>query len=201
MFTIIGRSSGNSGDKTGSTTCMAMYKLPPSGGGGGNQFGDIVRGAFTIFLVLAFFTSPLGAIVFSLFNSFLVLILVLPLIATVGFRVWQSLNTISGACPNCGAPATVLKTSKDGLPNPSLCFNCGAVLQANYDNTAIENVLGRKNIDDLSTGLGGASSFFDVFSSVAATTSSTATSEGKDKRRREGTVIDVDVEDEEIPFQ
>jgi predicted RNA-binding Zn-ribbon protein involved in translation (DUF1610 family) len=198
------------GNIDNANTRLYMYNLPPSGGGGGgkgNEIGEIVKGAISIFLVVAFLASPLGALVFGLFNSFLVLLFVLPLVATVGFQIWQSINTVSGACPNCGAPVTVMKTSKDGESTPSLCFNCGAVLQSNYDNTAIENISGRRTIDDISSEMGGGSSIFDLFSSSTRTTTATTTTtttnplDGKDRKRREGTIIDVDVLDEEQPFQ
>jgi hypothetical protein len=195
--------------ESSSTSCLYMYNLPPSGGGGGgNDVGEVVRGAVTIALIVAFFVSPLGGLILGLFNSFLVLLFVLPLIASVGFQIWQSLNTISGACPNCGAPVTVLKTNNDGLSSPSLCFNCGAVLQANYDNTGIDNISGRTSLDDLSipSPMGGGNSIFDVFTTERATTTTTtktvSNTGGKEKRRRETTIIDVDVEDlDETPFQ
>jgi hypothetical protein len=179
-----------------------MYNLPPSGGGGGNNVGDIVKGAVSIVLVVAFFASPLGGLVLGLFNSFLVLLFLLPIAASVGFQIWQSLNTISGTCPNCGAPATVLKADKDGLPSPSLCFNCGAVLQANYDNSGIDNVSGRTSIDGLSPMGGAGNSIFDVFTSTTTTTTaSAAPTQNRDRKRRETTIIDVDIEDDDRPFQ
>ncbi|KAG7369174.1 hypothetical protein IV203_031917 [Nitzschia inconspicua] len=189
-----------------SSTRLNMYNLP--GGGGGpqnNGVGDIVRGAVTIAFIVAFFASPLGGLVLGLFNSFLVLLFILPVVASVGFRVWQSLNTITQPCPSCGAPATVLKASKDGVPTPTLCFNCGAVLQANIDNTGIDNISGRTSLDGLSTTPMGGNPFFDVFTTERVTTTTatkTTTSDAKEKKRRETTIIDVDVEDDDdIPFQ
>lgn len=187
-----------------SDTCLYMYNLPPSGGGGGgNQIGNIVKGIFSIILVVAFLASPLGAIVFGLFNSFLALLFLLPLVATVGFQIWQSINTISGPCPNCGAPVTIMKTNKEGESTPTLCLNCGAILQANYDNTGIENISGRRTIDDLSSEMGEGISIFDIFSTSTRTAEKTTTNtfDGKDRNRRERTIIDVDVLDEEQPFQ
>jgi hypothetical protein len=186
------------------TTCLNMYNLP-GGGGRGNGVGDIVTGAATIVLIVAFFASPLGGLVLGLLNSFLVLLFVLPLVASVGFRIWQSWNTITGMCPNCGAPATVLKTNQDGIATPSLCFNCGAILQSNIDNTGIDNVSGRISLDDSSSSPMGGNPFFDVFTTERITTTTTATTmnqDGKERKRRETTIIDVDVEDdEEKPFQ
>jgi hypothetical protein len=191
-----------------STTCLNMYNLPGGGGGrgGGNGVGNIVTGAVTIVLVVAFFASPLGGLVLGLFNSFLVLLFVLPLFASVGFRIWQSLNTITGSCPNCGSPVTVLKTNQDGMASPTLCFNCGAILQANIDNTGIDNVSGRISLDDSSSSPMGRNPFFDVITTERITTTTTATTtanqDGKERKRRETTIIDVEVEDDEDkPFQ
>jgi hypothetical protein len=183
-----------------SATRLEMYNLPGGGGGGrDNGVGGIVKGAFTIALIVAFFASPL---VLGLFNSLLVLLFVLPLVASVGFQAWQTFNTVTGTCPNCGAPATVLKASKNEIPTPSLCFNCGAVLQANSDNTGIDNVSGRTNFGDLSTTPMGGNPFFDAFTTerVVTTTTTTEKSGGKERKRRETTIIDVDVEEDE-PFQ
>jgi hypothetical protein len=177
-----------------------MYNLPPSGGGGGGpRVGDVVRGALGIALILAFFASPLGGLVFGLFNSLLVLSFVLPLVVSVGYQVWVSLSTISGTCPNCGVPARVIKADKDGIASPSLCFNCGAILQANDDNTGIENITGRRAIDDISP-MGGGNSLFDVFTRTTTTTTTTSIDESG-KRKKQTTVIDVDVIDDERPFQ
>mmetsp|Transcript_6932 Transcript_6932/g.12665 ORF Transcript_6932/g.12665 Transcript_6932/m.12665 type:complete len:264 (+) Transcript_6932:65-856(+) len=182
---------------------LFMYNLPPSGGGGGgNNIGGIVRGAVAIALIIAFFASPLGGLFLGLVNSFFIFLFIFPLVASVGYQIWQSLNTISGTCPNCGAPATVLKTNNDGFASPSLCLNCGAVLQANRDNTGIDNISGKNAIDDLSSQPMGGNSLFDIFTTTTTTTSSTSTgSDGRSKRRRETTIIDVDVEDDDKPFQ
>lgn len=153
---------------------LSMYNLPPSGGGGGkDDIANIAKGAFSIALIVGFFISPLGGLVLGLLNSFLVLIFVLPLVATVGFQVWQKVNTISGVCPNCDAPATVLKQKRSNsndvdtaIPQQSICFNCGAVLQSNSENTEINNVSGRTNIDDLSSEGAGGTSLFDILSGM-----------------------------------
>jgi hypothetical protein len=215
---------------------LSMYNLPPSPGGGGGKddIANIAKGAFSIALVVGFFISPLGGLVLGLFNSFLVLIFILPLIATVGFQVWQKVNTISSACPNCGSPATVLKQKSSNndvdtaIPQQTICFNCGAVLQANSDNSEINNVSGRTNIDDLSSEGAGGTSLFDILSgaydrsggdsggiggdtttskSTATTVETTSTrassSSGQTTRKssKPMDVIDVDIEDEDKPFQ
>jgi len=204
-----------------STTNLSMYNLPPGdggGGGGGNEIVDIAKGALSILLVVGFFISPLGGIVLGIFNSFLVLLFVLPLVATVGFQAWQKFNTVQGACPNCGVQATVMKRKDDtsvveNVPSPqSLCFSCGAILEANESNTGINNVSGRKTIDDLNAPMGGMSSIFDVFSDSApaeswsSTTAKTTPSASSNTNDNTGgidksAVIDVDVLDEDKPFQ
>jgi len=210
-----------------STTNLSMYNLPPGGGGSGggggkNEITDIAKGAVTILLTIGFFISPLGGFVLGIFNSFLVLLFVLPVLATVGFQLWQKINTVQGECPNCGAPATVMKSKDDGsvvdnAPTaPSLCFNCGAFLQSNEDNTGINNVSGRKSIDDLNAPGGGQPSIFDIFSdgggaqtdpwsTTATTTETPSSTSSKKKEAKKGidksSVIDVDILDEDQPFQ
>jgi hypothetical protein len=209
-----------------STTNLSMYNLPPGGGGSGgggggkNEIADIAKGAVTILLTVGFFISPLGGLVLGIFNSFLVLLFVLPVVATVGFQLWQKINTVQGSCPNCGAPATVMKSKDDtsvidNAPSAQvLCFNCGAILQANADNTGINNVSGRKTIDDLNAPGGGQPSIFEIFSDGAqtepwsTTTTTTETTSSTSSKKKDGkggidksAVIDVDILDEDKPFQ
>ena len=195
-----------------SRTILSMYNLPP-GGGGKNEIADIAKGAFSILLTIAFFVSPLGGLVLGIFNSFLVLLFVLPLIGTVGFQVWQKLNTVQAPCPVCGVPTTVMKSKNDAnvvenVSTPqSICFSCGATLQANEDNTGINNVSGRKTIEDLNGPVGPRSSLFDVLTSNEWTTSTSKTENPNSKNKKNSVgidkdaVIDVDVLDEEKPFQ
>lgn len=193
-----------------SKTRLFMYNLPP-GNNNNNGPGDILKGALGLVLVIGFFASPLGGLVLGLFNSFLVLSLVLPAIGTLVFQGWQYFNTISGTCPNCGAPARVLKTNKEGEASPSLCFNCGAVLQANYENTAIDNVTGRKSVMDDNFGSPSGGSIFDIFggepSSYTSTTTTTTTiyeeetpSSKKKSNIKKDMIIDAEIEDD-LPFQ
>lgn len=187
-----------------STSRLSMYNLPPGGGGGGkNEVVDILKGVGGVALFLAFFASPLGSIFFGLLNSFLFLSFLVPLLGVVGFQAWQYFNTISGVCPNCNAPATVMK-SNDGESVPNVCFNCGAILQANYDNTGIDNVTGRNSVDNMSE----PTSIFDIFGPGTTTTTTTtigdeSSPEARGKRtktRNENTIIDVEIEDDK-PFQ
>lgn len=214
---------------TKTSTSLSMYNLPPGndgGGGGKKDISDIAKSVGTLLLTVGFFVSPLGGFVLGIFNSFLVLAISLPILVTVGFQVWSKLYTVKGECPNCGAPATVMKNKggasgtnvvDDEIPTESMCFNCGAVLQANEDNSGINNVSGRTSIDDLNSSTGGGGSFFDMFTSP--TTTATTTTEIMDNFNNpssasttpnkksngmgidKGSVIDVDVLDEDKPFQ
>jgi len=107
----------------------------------------------------------------------------------------------------------------DSAPAPqSLCFSCGAILEPNADNTGINNVTGRKTINDLDSPTGQQASLFDLFSNNAqvgdqwssATQGSaqtpTPSTPSSDKKKTTGgidknAVIDVDVLDEDKPFQ
>ncbi|CAJ1961591.1 unnamed protein product [Cylindrotheca closterium] len=150
------------GDFT-TTTKLHMYNLPPGRGGGGGGLGEILKGAAGLLLTVAFFASPVGGFVLSIFNSFLLLAILIPTVTTIGFQAWQYFNTISGPCPSCGAPARVLK-GKDGESQPTVCYSCGSVLQASYDNSRIDNVTGRNSMDPFGGGGGGATnSIFDIF--------------------------------------
>jgi hypothetical protein len=149
-----------------------MYNLPPGGGRGGGGLGDILKGAAGLILTVAFFASPIGGFILSVVNSFVLLAFLIPTIATLGFQAWQYFNTISGACPNCGAPARVMKT-KDGESTPTMCFNCGAVLQASYDNERIDNVTGRNSMNQGGLGgPGGSGSIFDILNGPGASSGS-----------------------------
>jgi hypothetical protein len=193
-----------------------MYNLPPGKNDNDSDLADVAKGVLGFALLVGFFVSPLGGFVLSIFNSFLILSVLLPVGAVVAFQAWQYFNTISAPCPSCSVPLKVLKNNdggEQGPPAASICYNCGAVVQANYENTGIDNVSGRKSVmdDDDGSGFG---SFLDIFAAASAasggtsattTTSSTSTTaaekkKDKNKFRREQTIIDADVE-EDKPFQ
>lgn len=152
--------TSTSGLRQYETKLQMSFNLPPGRGGGGGGLGEILKGAAGLLLTFAFFASPVGGFVLSIFNSFLLLAILIPTAATIGFQAWQYFSTISGPCPSCGAPARVVK-AKDGESTPSVCFNCGSVLQASYDNSRIDNVTGRNSMDK--GGLDGGASIFDIF--------------------------------------
>lgn len=181
------------------TTQLRMYNLPPSPQNN-NDWKGILTSGLVIAGVIAFFASPLGAIFFALFNSLLVATFLLPLVGIVGYQVWQAFNTVSGPCPNCGAPCRVLKQRSNEFSNPSLCFNCGSVVRANSDNNGIE--LASSLEEDVIP----SSPFWDsLFKAgptvITKTTTRTETANLGDRIRRERTVIDVEVEDEDKFFQ
>ena len=72
------RNGVNGEKKNRIPTNLSMYNLPPGGGGGKNDIADIAKGVATLLLTIGFFISPLGGLVLGLFNSFLVLLFVLP---------------------------------------------------------------------------------------------------------------------------
>lgn len=181
-------------------TSLFMYNLPP--GRNNNDLGDILKGAVSLILVVTFFASPLGGFVLGIFNSFLLLTLSLPVIGTIVVSTWQYFNTITGNCPNCGAPVRVLKSDKSGDGQPSICVSCGSTLQANYDNSGIDNITGRNTVDDLS-GSPLRGSIFDMLGGPSMSRTSTTTRyqeteiPPKDKLRREGTIIDVEIDNDD----
>jgi hypothetical protein len=202
------------------TSLYMSYNLPPGNGGSKNDLGDIGKSVLGLALVVGFFVSPLGGLFFGLLNSFLFLAFLTPVVGIVGFQVWRYLNMLSAPCPNCGSPANVFKSKENQEDAPSICFNCGAILQASYDNKEILNVSGKNSVTDDSGGAGnpfGGSSIFDLFgvgpgvtgsptgteTTTPSTTATTIVEERKEKTksRRESTIIDVEVEDEDKPFQ
>jgi hypothetical protein len=199
-------------------TSLSMFNLPPGNDGNKSGLDEISKSVLGLALLVGFFVSPLGGLFFGLLNSVLFLVFVTPVVGIVGFQVWRYLNMVSAPCPNCGSPANVFKTKENQENAPSICFNCGAVLQASYDNKEILNVSGKNSVTDDGGGAGnpfGGSSIFDLFGvgpdvtgspTETTATATTATSiveerKKKTKSRRESTIIDVEVEDEDKPFQ
>lgn len=206
---------------TTTTSSLSMsYQFPPPKQ---DKTKDLIQLAVSVVVGSLFFASPIGGFVLGIFNSFLLLVLGLPILAIAGFTAWQSVYTLSGECPNCGAPATVLKRKRGSTndvasqqqqeqPSSSICFNCASVLQANADNTGIENVTGRTTLQDLESSSsvgGGGSTFFDgLFGGTTTTSSSkdseddgvfvtqskTSNSSNKPKKQSNEDIIDVEVE-------
>jgi len=194
------------------STQLFMYNLPPGGGGGPPQNNDIrqvLGGVLTVGAIILFFLSPLGGLFFAITNSLLILAIITPILAVVAFQVWQSVSTIRGSCPNCGAPDQIVLKDTDQV---SFCFNCGAFLTASSGKKTIElanragagggGVGGRDYIDeDTNNGMGDPVSMFDaLFNNNGGPgmgskeqPSQSAAKEKAQKFKREQTIIDVDV--------
>jgi len=171
-----------------STTSRTQLRafLPP--GGGNNRsggLGQVATAALTFLAVVAFFLSPLGALFFAVFNSLVALSILIPVGAFVAFQIWQYFYTVKGPCPNCAAPCQV---TKDGAP--SICFNCGAIVQARGDDIYLANPNNNGDMfvedDDVVT------SWFDELSGRGRTPPGTTT-----VRKTTTTIIDVDAKDDD----
>jgi len=125
----------------GSPTSLAYFYYSNSGGGPprlppkpDNDWKSVIRSVGTLALTVAFFLSPVGGFVLALFNSFLVLALVVPLTGFVAFNAWQAWNTIQAPCPSCATPIRILKSPEQ----PQVCLQCGRAVQATADGKGIE---------------------------------------------------------------
>ena len=189
-----------------STQLGMAYNLPPGGGGpkDDNVISQVLGGALTIGAIVLFFISPLGSIFFAITNSLFILALLTPVLLTIAFKVWQSLNTVTGSCPSCGAPNQVVLKENGQV---SFCLNCGAFLQASSDQKTIElanNPARRGNNDfiDMDSGspMGGGGSIFDSFfgggpgADRPEQPTQSAVRDKEQKFKREQTVIDVEVD-------
>jgi len=205
---ITSTSSSNfkSTPSTSSTSLQMGFNLPPP-----KPKSDVESILTTVGIIGAitlFFMSPLGGIFFAITNSILLLLILIPFVASIGFTVWQSLYTIEAPCPSCNAPARVLKDEEAG---PNICLSCGTLLRANVDKDGIELCNNPNDIYDEDSRI---SSFFDLFTTggsdgggVFGSSSSdgdptaffgenprpTDSDDRKKKEKRERTIIDVDV--------
>jgi hypothetical protein len=208
------------------TTRLSYSNMPPpllpgGGGGGGGKMDWKALGTSVLSIVgvVVFFASPLGGIFFGIFNSFLLLSILLPFIGVAALQFWQAFNTVQGSCPACGAPIRVVKNKSSSLlpEAPGLCFNCGSIVQATMDNKSIELVQAGPGISSRGQSqqqTGGTSSSFwdawfggvdnDIEETIITTRTTTTTTANNNKMgdrfRRENTVIDVDVEDKKNRF-
>lgn len=177
------------GPRTRRSVACFGFNLPPGRNNNNNGLQEILVGVASLVGVLLFLASPLGGLLFAAVNSLLALAFITPLVLILGFNVWRFLNTTLGNCPSCSAPVRVLK---DG--SPSICFNCGSVIQARSrtgsDIEFAPNVDQFEQDDSFFGGLFGGGSF------GGSPTQRRPQQETKEDRyRRERTVIDVDVED------
>ena len=103
----------------------------------------------------------------------------------------------------------MIKRQPNGEDVPGICLSCGAVLQANIDNTGIDNITGKNTVNGMSSPFG-TGSIFDVFGTgptiieeeiiTTTTTTSPFSGDKKSSPKSSGTIIDVDIE-EDKPFQ
>ena len=154
-----------------------------------------MTGAVTLLAIVAFFVSPLGGIFFAVLNSFFLVSLLTPFVLWLGFQVWQFFFTIEGPCPNCGAPLRVVKDSS----SPSFCLNCGTVVQATEDGTGVDfyyDEFDQVVVDDEQQEY--TPSFLDNWFGGGTRNAPTTTPEQRQsKYRRETTIIDVQVNDDD----
>lgn len=188
------------------------FQLPPSPEPKGpfDEIKSILPTIATGALVILFFASPLGGLFFALFNSLFVLALVTPVLLFAGFQIWTALYTIEAPCPSCGAvPVRALKTGE-----PTVCLNCGAYSRANEKGDGVELC---NNPNDMMNGQGGglfdalfggggqpaqgdaggyssAPDFGEVFAGNSGAKKDDGAEEQAQKAKRQGTIIDVDVE-------
>ena len=168
------------------------YQLPPSPKGPLDDIKDILPTIGTGILVALFFASPLGAAFFAIFNSLFVLALLTPFILFFGFQVWSALYTFQDTCPSCGqAPVRALKNGE-----PTVCLNCGAFSRVNEAGNGLElcnNPNDIMNEGSLFDALFGGSSIGGMNDFGAMDTGRPSEEERK-KVKRQGTIIDVEVE-------
>jgi hypothetical protein len=174
------------------TSLQMSYQLPPSPKGPFDELKSILPTIGTGILVALFFASPLGAIFFGIFNSLFVLALLTPFVLFVGFQIWSALYTVEATCPSCGqVPVRALKNG-----DPTVCLNCGAFSRVNEAGDGLElcnnpnDILNEGSLFDALFGGGsmGGMSDFGVMDS------SRPSEEEKKKVKRQGTIIDVEVE-------
>jgi hypothetical protein len=188
-----------------SRTVLSAFLPPSSGGGGNNNNNNSVSQLLTtvlgVGLVVAFFASPLGALFFAVFNSLLLLSILIPVLGWAAFQFWQIFFTISGSCPNCGSPVRVAKDE-----TPSFCFTCGSIIQARDDQICLANLNNNRLFaEEQEERFSVFSSFFDDMSGIqrrprigsingeTPTTTSTTSTAAK-KPSSTTTIIDVDAE-------
>ena len=173
------------------------YQLPPSPKGPKEQFEAILPAIGTAVLVALFFASPLGGLFFAITNSLFVLAFVTPFLLFAGFQIWSALYTVEAPCPSCGQlPVRALKNGE-----PTVCLNCGAFSRANEKGDGLE--LCNNPYDMMNEGGGSGSLFDSLFggmeggngaSDFEVMGSGNSKQEQAKKTKKQGTIIDVEVE-------
>lgn len=141
---------------TETTTSLYGFLLPPDNNNDNNnkksELFTIGSSILTVLATVAFFISPLGTIFFAIMNSFLALVILLPVIGYVSYQIWSYQNTITGNCPNCNASVTILKENKNNeviennfLMPVNVCYNCGTILEVKENKIYIANIKNKSN--------------------------------------------------------
>lgn len=180
---------------TSATSLKMGFNLPP---GKKSPDDGILRGVLTIAGFALFIFSPLGSLFFAITNSILAFVLITPVILLVGFQIYQKLYLIEGTCPNCSAPVQVLK---DESAAPNMCLSCGSRVRATREKDGVElcndpsSVLQDESLGSIFESLfGGDSGSSTPFNENAE--GYTSPSKNKGESKRQGTIIDVDVEED-----
>jgi len=172
-------------------------------GRGPNNFNAAVASVVPSILFGLFLFSPLGSFLFTIFNSFLLLAIGLPLVGFVAFQVYIKFFTVEDACPACGMSNFVPK----GDLEVTSCIQCGASLRVKKDGKGIElcndpnNMVGQRGgiIDDILGDVFGVRNTDDGVIRGEDGTPSRMKKEERNERmereRRETKIIDIDPED------
>jgi hypothetical protein len=178
------------GRRIRSVASLSMFLPPGEDDSKSSELRELTTAILTFVGIIAFFVSPLGGIFFALFNSFVALVVLLPIGTIAAINVWQYFSTITGSCPNCGVEIKVLKDE-----SPSICFNCGSIVQAKNGQIFLANANNGRMNDRTTT---------NVFSTWMDQLSNTRTSQLLDdsdnnprsvrrgNRSSKNTIIDVD---------
>lgn len=191
--------SSRTRSKHTSSSLQMGYQLPPSGPKGPlEEFKAILPTIGTAVLIGLFFASPLGGAFFAITNTLFVLAFVTPFLLFAGFQIWSALYTIEAPCPSCGQlPIRALKNGE-----PTVCLNCGAFSRANEKGDGLELC---NNPYDMMNDGGGSGSLLDSLfgggmgggdgiSDFEVMGNGNSKQEQANKTKRQGTVIDVEVE-------
>jgi len=179
------------------------FNLPPGNRGPGGSYEEVIPGILTLAGIALFLFSPLGGIFFAITNSLFLFAFLTPVILFVGFQIWQAFYTLEDACPSCSVPVRVMKDEK---ASPVICFSCGKLVRSTRAKNGIELCNDPNSILQDNEGSIFGNSFFggggrsDIFNEEELFSSNNQadrknSSSAKDKAKREGTIIDVDIEE------
>lgn len=104
-----------------------MHVKKGGGPSGGEDFMRSVSASLPGPRTLLFWGTLLlfPGFIFGLVSNFLAALVVVPLLAFAGFKLWYSLTAQEAACPACGVEVVGFKNG-----NPFNCVSCGELLVA-----------------------------------------------------------------------